>query len=66
LATYVFQIFDRSNMLGSVAAAKVFPQAKDEHVARKLWEVSQQLTGVNWPAEEQSRELFTFPVKREA
>lgn len=34
---------------GAVAPAKVFPQAKDEAVARKLWEVSEQLTGVKWP-----------------
>ena len=36
---------------GDVAAAKVFPQAKDEAAARKLWEVSERLTGVKWPAE---------------
>jgi NAD(P)-dependent dehydrogenase (short-subunit alcohol dehydrogenase family) len=39
-----------SEMKGSVAPAKVMPQAKDETVARKLWEVSEQLTGVQWPA----------------
>jgi NAD(P)-dependent dehydrogenase (short-subunit alcohol dehydrogenase family) len=36
---------------GDVAVAKVFPQAKDEAAARKLWEVSERLTGVKWPAE---------------
>jgi len=51
---------------GQVAPAKVFPQAKDEAVARKLWEVSEQLTGVKWPAREQTSEAVTFPVKREA
>ena len=33
---------------GAVAPAKVMPQAKDESVAGKLWQVSQQLTGVVW------------------
>jgi NAD(P)-dependent dehydrogenase (short-subunit alcohol dehydrogenase family) len=39
-----------SEMKGPVAPAKVMPQAKDEAVARKLWDVSEQLTGVQWPA----------------
>ncbi len=51
---------------GPVAPAQVFPQAKDEAVARKLWEVSEQLTGVKWPAKDQTLETVTFPVKREA
>jgi NAD(P)-dependent dehydrogenase (short-subunit alcohol dehydrogenase family) len=51
---------------GPVAPAKVFPQAKDETVARKLWEVSEQLTGVKWPARDQTPETVTFPVKKEA
>jgi NAD(P)-dependent dehydrogenase (short-subunit alcohol dehydrogenase family) len=51
---------------GQVAAAKTFPQAKDEALARKLWEVSEQLTGVKWPAKNQTPETVTFPVKREA
>jgi NAD(P)-dependent dehydrogenase (short-subunit alcohol dehydrogenase family) len=51
---------------GAVAPAKVFPQAKDEAVARKLWEVSEQLTGVKWPAKDQTSETVAFPVKREA
>ena len=51
---------------GPVAPAQVFPQAKDEAVARKLWEVSEQLTGVKWPAKDQTPETVTFPVKREA
>ena len=42
---------------GDVAAAKVFPQAKDEAVAGKLWEVSERLTGVKWTAE--SRDAVT-------
>jgi NAD(P)-dependent dehydrogenase (short-subunit alcohol dehydrogenase family) len=40
---------------GDVAPAKVFPQANDETVARKLWEVSERLTGVKWPASSESR-----------
>ena len=51
---------------GPVAPAKVFPKAKDEAVARNLWEVSEQLTGVKWPAKDQTPETVTFPVKREA
>jgi NAD(P)-dependent dehydrogenase (short-subunit alcohol dehydrogenase family) len=51
---------------GPVAPAKVFPQAKDEAVARKLWEVSEQLTGVKWPARDQTPETVTFSIKREA
>ena len=51
---------------GSVAPAKIFPQAKDEAVARKLWQVSEQLTGVTWPAEDQTPETVTFSIKREA
>ena len=51
---------------GTLAPAKVFPQAKDEAVARKLWEVSEQLTGVEWPAEDRTPEPVTFSVKREA
>jgi NAD(P)-dependent dehydrogenase (short-subunit alcohol dehydrogenase family) len=51
---------------GPVASAKVFPQAKDEAVARKLWEVSEQLTGVKWPAKDKTSETVTFPMKREA
>jgi NAD(P)-dependent dehydrogenase (short-subunit alcohol dehydrogenase family) len=41
-------------MKGPVAAAKVLPQAQDESVARKLWEVSEQLTAVQWPAKGQA------------
>jgi NAD(P)-dependent dehydrogenase (short-subunit alcohol dehydrogenase family) len=37
-----------SELKGPVAPAKVMPQAKDEAVARKLWDVSAQLTGVQW------------------
>ncbi len=51
---------------GPVAPAKVFPQAKDEAVARKLWEVSEQLTQVKWPPREQTSETVAFSVKREA
>jgi NAD(P)-dependent dehydrogenase (short-subunit alcohol dehydrogenase family) len=48
---------------GSVAPASIFPQAKDEAVAEKLWQVSERLTGVKWPAE--SRDAVTAAVKRE-
>jgi NAD(P)-dependent dehydrogenase (short-subunit alcohol dehydrogenase family) len=51
---------------GTVAPAKIFPQAMDEAVARKLWEVSEQLTGVEWPAKDQTPEPVTFSIKREA
>jgi NAD(P)-dependent dehydrogenase (short-subunit alcohol dehydrogenase family) len=51
---------------GPVAPAKVLPQAKDNAVAGKLWQVSEQLTGVKWPAKDQTPETVTFPVKREA
>jgi NAD(P)-dependent dehydrogenase (short-subunit alcohol dehydrogenase family) len=41
-------------MKGPVAAAKVLPRAQDESVARKLWEISEQLTGVKWPTQRQA------------
>src|SRR5260370_904479 len=43
---------------GAVASAYVAPKAKDEGLARKLWEVSEKLTGVQWPVEEKSRAAF--------
>ncbi len=36
---------------GAVAPAKIFPQARDMTVARRLWEISEKLTGVKWPGE---------------
>ena len=51
---------------GPVAPAKIMPQAKDESVARKLWQASEQLTGVKWPAKDQTPETVTFSIKREA
>ena len=39
---------------GPVAPAYVAPQARDEGSARKLWEVSEKLTGVEWPGAERS------------
>ena len=39
---------------GPVGLAYVAPQARDEAVARKLWEVSEKLTGVDWAIEEQA------------
>jgi NAD(P)-dependent dehydrogenase (short-subunit alcohol dehydrogenase family) len=37
-------------MKGPVAVARVAATAKDTAVARKLWELSEELTGVAWPA----------------
>src|SRR5580698_4798780 len=51
---------------GDVAAAKVFPQAKDQAVARKLWEVSERLTGVQWPVGSQNPGVVPVATKREA
>jgi NAD(P)-dependent dehydrogenase (short-subunit alcohol dehydrogenase family) len=51
---------------GSVAPAKVLPQAKDQAVARKLWEVSERLTGVKWPVGSQNPDVIPFAAKREA
>ena len=45
-------------MNGPPTSAYVAPRAKDELVARKLWEVSEALTGVEWPVEEPSRGFF--------
>jgi NAD(P)-dependent dehydrogenase (short-subunit alcohol dehydrogenase family) len=39
---------------GPVASAYVAPQARDETSARKLWEVSEKLTGVEWPGMERT------------
>jgi hypothetical protein len=36
-------------MKGPVGVARVPGNAKDVEVAKKLWDVSNQLTGVNWP-----------------
>ena len=47
-------------MKGPVALAKIFPRAKDEAVARRLWEVSERLTGVKWP------DVVAFSAKKEA
>jgi len=51
---------------GPVAPAKVFPQVKDEVVARKLWAVSEQLTGVTWPAQGQGPAVAIGSEKRKA
>ncbi len=47
---------------GPVAPAKVFPQATDEAVATRLWEVSERLTGVQWP----ETEVVSISIKKEA
>lgn len=51
---------------GAVAPAKVLPQAKDETVARKLWEVSERLTAVKWPVGTQNSGVVPFAAKQEA
>jgi NAD(P)-dependent dehydrogenase (short-subunit alcohol dehydrogenase family) len=51
---------------GTVAPAKIFPQAKDEAVARRLWEVSERLTGVQWPDTAERRDVVTISAKKEA
>ena len=38
----------RSNWTGPVGAHKLEPHAKDETVAKKLWELSEKETGVTW------------------
>ncbi len=37
-------------MKGAPSEARIFPQASDPGVAAKLWDVSEKLTGVQWPA----------------
>jgi NAD(P)-dependent dehydrogenase (short-subunit alcohol dehydrogenase family) len=51
---------------GPVAPAKVLPQANDETVARRLWEVSERLTGVQWPVGSQKSEVVPLAAKTEA
>jgi NAD(P)-dependent dehydrogenase (short-subunit alcohol dehydrogenase family) len=51
---------------GPVAPAKVLPHAKDEAVARELWEVSERLTGVKWPVGRQNLDAVSFAAKGEA
>jgi NAD(P)-dependent dehydrogenase (short-subunit alcohol dehydrogenase family) len=51
---------------GTVGPAKIMPQAQDQAVARKLWEVSESLTGVAWPASAQDRGVVPVAGKREA
>jgi NAD(P)-dependent dehydrogenase (short-subunit alcohol dehydrogenase family) len=53
-------------MKGPVAPAKVFPQAKDEAVATRLWEASELLTGVQWPHTVERRDVVAVSAKREA
>jgi NAD(P)-dependent dehydrogenase (short-subunit alcohol dehydrogenase family) len=50
---------------GAVAPAQVFPQAKDEAVARKLWDVSEQLTQVKWPQAAADRDVVSRPAEME-
>jgi NAD(P)-dependent dehydrogenase (short-subunit alcohol dehydrogenase family) len=51
---------------GPVGPAKIMPQAQDQAVARKLWEVSERLTGVSWPAAAQDRGVVSLAGKGEA
>lgn len=38
----------RSNWVGPVGAHKLEPHAKDKTVAKKLWDVTEQATGIKW------------------
>ena len=38
----------RSNWVGPVGAHKLEPHAKDKEVSKRLWEVSEEVTGVKW------------------
>jgi hypothetical protein len=38
----------RSNWVGPVGAHKIEPHAKDKTVSKRLWEVSEKETGVQW------------------
>ena len=38
----------RGERTGAVGPSRVMPQARDEDVARRLWEISEQLTGVDF------------------
>ncbi len=51
---------------GPVAPAKVFPQAKDEAVATRLWDVSERLTGVLWPDRVERHDVVAIAAKKEA
>jgi NAD(P)-dependent dehydrogenase (short-subunit alcohol dehydrogenase family) len=51
---------------GAVAPAKIFPQAKDEAVANRLWDVSERLTGVKWPDTAEHRDVVAISAKKEA
>jgi NAD(P)-dependent dehydrogenase (short-subunit alcohol dehydrogenase family) len=51
---------------GAVGPAEVFPQAKDEAVARTLWDVSERLTGVQWPDTAEQRDVVATSAKKEA
>lgn len=37
-------------MKGNVTAAKIHPRAQDQETARRLWDISEKMTGVKWPA----------------
>jgi len=38
----------RSNWVGPVGAHKIEPHAKNKDVAKKLWEISEEATGIKW------------------
>ena len=38
----------RSNWVGPVGEHKIEAHAKDKNVSKRLWEVSEKTTGVNW------------------
>jgi hypothetical protein len=33
---------------GAPGLSRIFPQAKDEHAARRLWQMSEELTGLTF------------------
>lgn len=37
-------------MKGNVTVAKIHPRAQDVETARRLWDISEKMTGVKWPA----------------
>ena len=38
----------RSNWVGPIGSHELKPQAKDKEIAKKLWEVTEEATGIKW------------------
>lgn len=38
----------RSNWVGPVGAHEIKPHAKDKEISKRLWEISEEATGINW------------------